>query len=159
MVEGGHGDENIDFYVAFIDIIGLKYLGEHIVWLFKCDWWDVSNPRLEIHTMNTLLVSIHPENGMKMTILGFLARQVKSFTWMILSTRVLGKWYKNSHIVIFVIISQKFRNKMKNANFPLASKLIKKMNLLFHYLWISINMTWFHFVGKTLSIKLLMYQL
>lgn len=47
-VEANHEEENIYFYGVLIDIIGLKYLGEPIVWLFKCDWWDVSNQKLRI---------------------------------------------------------------------------------------------------------------
>ena len=45
LVEGSHDGENIDFYGVIVDIIGMKYLGELAVYLFKCDWWDLSNPR------------------------------------------------------------------------------------------------------------------
>ena len=48
VVEGSHGDENIDFYGIMEDIIALKYVGGYMVWLFKCNWWDVSNPWLGV---------------------------------------------------------------------------------------------------------------
>ena len=48
VVKGDHKGQSIDFYGVVRDVIELLYLGGNQVFLFKCDWWDVSNPKTGI---------------------------------------------------------------------------------------------------------------
>ena len=49
MVEGNHGDSVIDFYGVVTDIFELDYLKERRVVLFKCQWFDISSRKSNIH--------------------------------------------------------------------------------------------------------------
>nr|GMC86844.1 uncharacterized protein LOC109183385 [Ipomoea batatas] len=40
-VQGNHGDELIDFYGVFNDVIELEYIKGYRIVLFKCDWFDI----------------------------------------------------------------------------------------------------------------------
>jgi len=52
LVEGSHGTDDIDYYGVIRDIIGLKYLGGSVTYVFKCDWWDLGGGRVSIHRDN-----------------------------------------------------------------------------------------------------------
>ncbi|XP_042964767.1 uncharacterized protein LOC122298991 [Carya illinoinensis] len=45
VVRGEHQSNPIDLYGVLNDIIELRYMGWHKVYLFQCDWWDVSDKR------------------------------------------------------------------------------------------------------------------
>jgi hypothetical protein len=49
LVEGSNGTEDIDYYGVIRNIIGLKYLGGNVTYVFKCDWWDLDCGRVSIH--------------------------------------------------------------------------------------------------------------
>lgn len=48
VVKGDDQSEDKDFYGVLVDIIELEYLYGNRVFLFKCDWWDISR-RTGIH--------------------------------------------------------------------------------------------------------------
>ena len=52
LVEGSYGTDDIDYYGVIRDIIGLKYLGGSITYVFKCDWWDLGGGRDSIYRDN-----------------------------------------------------------------------------------------------------------
>ena len=43
------GEEEIEYYGVLIDIIELKYGSSNSVFLFQCEWWDISNKKIDIH--------------------------------------------------------------------------------------------------------------
>lgn len=43
VVKGEHEDCDMDFFGILTDIIGLNYCGGNQVFIFKCDWWHLSN--------------------------------------------------------------------------------------------------------------------
>lgn len=43
VVKGEHEDHDMDFFGILTYIIVLNYCGGNRVFIFKCDWWDVSN--------------------------------------------------------------------------------------------------------------------
>ncbi|XP_065849621.1 uncharacterized protein [Euphorbia lathyris] len=45
MVEGEHNSKDVNFYGILQEIIELDYLYGKRVYMFKCDWWDVSDNR------------------------------------------------------------------------------------------------------------------
>ena len=46
---GYEGEEEIEYSDVLIDIIELKYGSSNSVFLFQCEWWDISNKKIEIH--------------------------------------------------------------------------------------------------------------
>ena len=46
---GYEGEEEIEYYGVLIDIIELKYGSNNSVFLFQCEWWDISNKKIGIH--------------------------------------------------------------------------------------------------------------
>ncbi|XP_042979992.1 uncharacterized protein LOC122310182 [Carya illinoinensis] len=40
-----HQSMPVDFYGVLKEILELRYMGWHLVYLFKCDWWDVGDHR------------------------------------------------------------------------------------------------------------------
>ena len=46
---GYKGDEEIEYYGVLIDIIELKYGSSNSIFLFQCEWWDISNKKIDIH--------------------------------------------------------------------------------------------------------------
>jgi Domain of unknown function (DUF4216) len=46
---GYKGEEEIEYLGVLIDIIELNYGSNHSVFLFQCDWWDISNKKIGIH--------------------------------------------------------------------------------------------------------------
>ncbi|CAN1145331.1 hypothetical protein LINPERHAP2_LOCUS43912 [Linum perenne] len=48
MVQGNHIDDIINFYGVLVDIIQLDYVRDKIVFLFKCDWYDVDKRKSRI---------------------------------------------------------------------------------------------------------------
>lgn len=51
VVKGDYESQDKDFYGVLVDIIELEYIHGNRVFLFKCDWWDVSR-RTGIHVDN-----------------------------------------------------------------------------------------------------------
>ncbi|XP_042969114.1 uncharacterized protein LOC122301803 [Carya illinoinensis] len=49
VVTGVHQSMPVDFYGVLKEILELSYMGWHLVYLFKCDWWDVGDHRRGIH--------------------------------------------------------------------------------------------------------------
>lgn len=49
LVGGSYDGEKFDFYEVIVDIIDLKCLGEFVIYLFKCNWCDLSNPPRAMH--------------------------------------------------------------------------------------------------------------
>ncbi|XP_041001632.1 uncharacterized protein LOC121247331 [Juglans microcarpa x Juglans regia] len=49
VVHGEHHGSPVDFYGVLHDIIELRYMGWHKVYLFSCAWYDVGDPRRGIH--------------------------------------------------------------------------------------------------------------
>ena len=47
---GYEGDEEIEYFGVLIDILELKYGSNKSVFLFQCEWWDISNKKIGIHT-------------------------------------------------------------------------------------------------------------
>ncbi|KAB1212871.1 hypothetical protein CJ030_MR5G010171 [Morella rubra] len=45
VVDGWHDESRIDFYGVLVDILELRYLDGHKVYLFCCDWWDLSDKK------------------------------------------------------------------------------------------------------------------
>ena len=37
LVEGSHDGDTIDFYGVIVDVIGMRYVWELVVYIFKCD--------------------------------------------------------------------------------------------------------------------------
>ncbi|XP_042950344.1 uncharacterized protein LOC122282460 [Carya illinoinensis] len=54
VVNGEHQGLPMDFYVVLHDIIELRYMGWHKVYLFSCAWWDVGDPRRGIRVKDHL---------------------------------------------------------------------------------------------------------
>ncbi|CAN1145082.1 hypothetical protein LINPERPRIM_LOCUS20391 [Linum perenne] len=48
MVQGNHIHDIIDFYGVLDDIIRLEYVRDKVVFLFKCDWYDVDKRQSRI---------------------------------------------------------------------------------------------------------------
>ena len=48
-VTGYKGKEEIEYLGVLIDIIELNYGSNHSVFLFQCEWWDISNKKTGIH--------------------------------------------------------------------------------------------------------------
>ena len=46
---GYEGEEEIDYYGVLVDIIELKYGSCNSVFLFQCEWWDISNKKINIY--------------------------------------------------------------------------------------------------------------
>ena len=44
---GYEGEEEIDYYGVLVDIIELKYGYSNFVFLFQCEWWDISNKKIK----------------------------------------------------------------------------------------------------------------
>ena len=49
VITGYEEEEEIDYYGVLVDIIELKYGSSNSVFLFQCEWWDISNKKIEIH--------------------------------------------------------------------------------------------------------------
>ena len=45
VVQGEHASQTVNFYDVLKDIIQLTYSGGEHVYIFKCDWWDISNKK------------------------------------------------------------------------------------------------------------------
>ncbi|KAL6582793.1 hypothetical protein OROMI_004871 [Orobanche minor] len=72
VVEGNHGDDNIEFFGILTDIIHLDYVkGRHII-VFKCEWFGLGTKKR---------VGIQKEGN-------------------IISIRVTGKWYENEPFIM-----------------------------------------------------------
>ncbi|KAL6547278.1 hypothetical protein OROMI_022999 [Orobanche minor] len=72
VVEGNHGDDNIEFFGILTDIIHLDYVkGRHIT-VFKCEWFDLGTKKR---------IGIQKEGN-------------------ITSIRVTGKWYENEPFIM-----------------------------------------------------------
>ncbi|XP_059650232.1 uncharacterized protein LOC132295992 [Cornus florida] len=61
VVKGEHDSKEIDFYDVLVDVMVLNYLGENKVHLFKCDWFNVGNQRMGIHSDGNI-TSVAPRN-------------------------------------------------------------------------------------------------
>ena len=46
---GYEGEEEIEYLGVLIDIIELKYGSNNLIFLFQCEWWDISNKKIGIH--------------------------------------------------------------------------------------------------------------
>ena len=46
---GYEREEEIEYYGVLVDIIELKYGSSNSVFLFHCEWWDISNKKIDIH--------------------------------------------------------------------------------------------------------------
>jgi hypothetical protein len=46
VVPGDHDGEDVDFYGQVVDIYALRYLRGNLVYLLKCDWFDLSTQNL-----------------------------------------------------------------------------------------------------------------
>ena len=46
---GYEGEKEIDYYGVLIDIIKRKYESSNSIFLFQCEWWDISNKKIRIH--------------------------------------------------------------------------------------------------------------
>ena len=46
---GYEGEEELEYLGVLIDIIELKYGFNNLVFLFQCEWWDISNKKIGIH--------------------------------------------------------------------------------------------------------------
>ena len=57
-ITGYEGEEEIKYYGVLIDIIELKYRSSNYVFLFQCEWWDISNKKIDIH-INPYFISIN----------------------------------------------------------------------------------------------------
>ena len=49
---GYEGEEKIDYYGILVDIIELKYGSNNSVFLFQCEWWDISNKKIVLKNMS-----------------------------------------------------------------------------------------------------------
>ena len=46
---GYEGEEEIEYYGVLVDIIELKNGSSNSVFLFQCEWWDISNKKIDPH--------------------------------------------------------------------------------------------------------------
>ncbi|KAF2319806.1 hypothetical protein GH714_019152 [Hevea brasiliensis] len=47
VVKGEHNSEEIDFYGELTDIIELEYCHGNCVYVFKCNWWNIDDKRMD----------------------------------------------------------------------------------------------------------------
>lgn len=140
------------FDVVISDIIGFNYLGEHIVQLFQCDWWDVSNARMGVHT-NEFFINVNTSQIWYEDDPFMLASQANQIFYLEdpkfgEAQRVVQKFVPHN-------IYDNILEVEKNENFDVTSntKADQENEPESHYLYI----TWFHF--RDIQPKLLMYQM
>ncbi|KAF2288823.1 hypothetical protein GH714_015839 [Hevea brasiliensis] len=55
VVKGEHNSEEIDFYGELTDIIELEYCHGNCVYVFKCNWWNISDKKNVSRTYGQLM--------------------------------------------------------------------------------------------------------
>ncbi|KAF5465237.1 hypothetical protein F2P56_015262 [Juglans regia] len=91
LVTGDESTNNVDFYGVINDIVELRYMGWHRVYLFMCDWFDVGDPRRGIRVDNHM-TSINMDRTWYKDEPFVLACQA-SQCFYIRDIRVKGRWF------------------------------------------------------------------